>query len=146
MVLILPLSPPHGLLLCILSPSTSCLKQYNLMKPVKRGIKVWVLADSHNGYFQKFQVYTGKRWWKAPAILSCGSTCIQRAMDSLLQGMANVAAYMDDILVTGESEQERLQNLDSVYKGRNGCPEPSNSQNVLLQFLCQVTSCCSQNT
>ena len=86
------------------------------MKPVKRGIKVWVLADSHNGYFQKFQVYTGKRWWKAPAILSCGSTCIQRAMDSLLQGMANVAAYMDDILVTGESEQERLQNLDSVLQ------------------------------
>ena len=38
----------------------SCLKQYNPMKPVKRGIKVWVLADSHNGYFQKFQVYTGK--------------------------------------------------------------------------------------
>ena len=30
------------------------------MKPVKRGIKVWVLADRHKGYFQKFQVYTGK--------------------------------------------------------------------------------------
>ena len=38
----------------------SSLKQYNPMKPVKRGIKVWVLADSHNGYFKKFQVYTGK--------------------------------------------------------------------------------------
>ena len=30
------------------------------MKPVKRGIKVWVLGDSHNGYFHKFQIYTGK--------------------------------------------------------------------------------------
>ena len=38
----------------------SCLKRYNFMKPVKHGIKVWVLADSHNGYFQKFQVYTWK--------------------------------------------------------------------------------------
>ena len=38
----------------------SSLKQYSPMKPVKRGIKVWVLADSHNGYFKKFQVYTGK--------------------------------------------------------------------------------------
>ena len=38
----------------------SSLKQYNPIKPVKRGIKVWVLADSHNGYFKKFQVYTGK--------------------------------------------------------------------------------------
>ena len=39
----------------------SSLKQYMPMKPVKRGIKVWVLADSHNGYFSKFQVYTGKK-------------------------------------------------------------------------------------
>ena len=38
----------------------SSLKQYMPMKPVKRGIKVWVLADSHNGYFSKFEVYTGK--------------------------------------------------------------------------------------
>ena len=38
----------------------SSLKQYMPMKPVKRGIKVWVLADSSNGYFHKFQVYTGK--------------------------------------------------------------------------------------
>ena len=30
------------------------------MKPIKRGIKVWGLADSHNGYFHYFQVYTGK--------------------------------------------------------------------------------------
>ena len=27
------------------------LKQYMPMKPIKRGIKVWVLADSSNGYF-----------------------------------------------------------------------------------------------
>ena len=38
----------------------SSLKQYMPLKPVKRGIKVWVLADSHNGYFHRFQVYTGK--------------------------------------------------------------------------------------
>ena len=38
----------------------STLKQYMPMKPVKRGIKVWVLGDSQNGYFSSFQVYTGK--------------------------------------------------------------------------------------
>ena len=38
----------------------SSLKQYMPLKPIKRGIKVWVLADSHNGYFCKFDVYTGK--------------------------------------------------------------------------------------
>ena len=38
----------------------SLLKQYMSMKPVKLGINVWVLADSHYVYFSKFQVYTGK--------------------------------------------------------------------------------------
>ena len=38
----------------------SSLKQYLPMKPIKRGIKVWVLGDSSNGYFWNFQVYTGK--------------------------------------------------------------------------------------
>ena len=31
------------------------------MKPIKRGIKVWVLGDSTNGYFSRFQVYTGRQ-------------------------------------------------------------------------------------
>jgi len=35
----------------------SSLKQYMPLKPTKRGIKVWVLADSHNGYFSHFEVY-----------------------------------------------------------------------------------------
>ena len=38
----------------------STLKQYVPKKPIKRGIKVWVLADSDNGYFHNLQVYTGK--------------------------------------------------------------------------------------
>ena len=38
----------------------STLKQYMPMKPIKRGIKVWVRADSHNGYISDFCVYTGK--------------------------------------------------------------------------------------
>ena len=37
----------------------SSLKQYLPLKPVKRGIKVWVLADT-NGYFYNMQVYTGR--------------------------------------------------------------------------------------
>lgn len=35
-------------------------KQYMPMKPVKRGIKVWVLAHATNGYVCAMQVYTGK--------------------------------------------------------------------------------------
>ena len=39
----------------------SSLKQYMPMKPIKRGIKVWVLGDSTNGYFSRFDVYTGRQ-------------------------------------------------------------------------------------
>lgn len=38
----------------------SSLKQYTPMKPVKRGIKVWCLADGKTGYVQKFLDYIGK--------------------------------------------------------------------------------------
>ena len=38
----------------------SSLKQYMPKKPVKRGIKVWALADADNGYISTLEVYTGK--------------------------------------------------------------------------------------
>lgn len=37
----------------------SSLKQYMPKKPIKRGYKVWILANK-NGYCQKFDIYTGK--------------------------------------------------------------------------------------
>ena len=36
------------------------MKQYLPMKPIKRGIKVWVVAESNTGYFLDLQVYVGK--------------------------------------------------------------------------------------
>ena len=41
----------------------SSLKQYMPAKPVKRGIKVWCRADSHNGYMCEMQVYTWQVRW-----------------------------------------------------------------------------------
>ena len=37
----------------------SSMKQYLPLKPVKRGFKVWAMADSLNGYICDFNVYTG---------------------------------------------------------------------------------------
>ncbi|XP_016659397.1 piggyBac transposable element-derived protein 3-like [Acyrthosiphon pisum] len=37
----------------------STIKQYNPMKPIKRGYKLWCIADQ-NGYIMKFTVYQGK--------------------------------------------------------------------------------------
>ena len=38
----------------------SSLKQYMPAKPIKHGIKVWVLEDGSNGYFSRFEGYTGR--------------------------------------------------------------------------------------
>ena len=37
----------------------SSMKQYIPLKPVKRGFKVWAMADARNGYMYYFNVYTG---------------------------------------------------------------------------------------
>lgn len=39
----------------------SSMKQYLPMKPIKRGFKVWVLAEAKSGYISSFDVYTGKK-------------------------------------------------------------------------------------
>ena len=38
----------------------SSLKQFLPNKLIKHGMKVWMRADSHNGYVSEFQVYVGK--------------------------------------------------------------------------------------
>ena len=44
----------------ILFKGRSSLKQYNPMKPIKRGYKLWCLGDN-DGYIYKFEIYTGKK-------------------------------------------------------------------------------------
>lgn len=43
----------------ILFKGRSSIKQYNPMKPIKRGYKLWCLADQ-NGFISRFSVYQGK--------------------------------------------------------------------------------------
>ncbi|CAM4832794.1 unnamed protein product, partial [Rotaria magnacalcarata] len=38
----------------------SSIKQYQPLKPTKKGYKVWVLAESSTGYVYNFEIYTGK--------------------------------------------------------------------------------------
>ncbi|KAJ8890015.1 hypothetical protein PR048_009521 [Dryococelus australis] len=43
----------------VLFKGRSGLKQYNPMEPIKRGYKLWILADMKR-YTMKFQIYQGK--------------------------------------------------------------------------------------
>ena len=43
----------------ILVKGRSAIKQSNIMKPIKRGFKLWLLADM-DGYLYRCEVYQGK--------------------------------------------------------------------------------------
>ena len=45
----------------------------------------------------------------APAIF-------QKVMDQVLQGLPKVACYIDDILVTGHTNEEHVRNLEAVFR------------------------------
>jgi len=61
----------------------STLKQYVPLKPIKRGIKVWVRADSKNGYFCEFIVYTGKAADGITREFSLGEKVVLKLTESL---------------------------------------------------------------
>ena len=40
----------------------------------------------------------------------------QRAMDQLLQGLSGVQCVLDDMINTGKSDDEHLENLENVFQ------------------------------
>ena len=69
----------------------SSIKQYLPMKPVKRGFKVWVRADSLNGYICDLNVYTGKE--DAPQ-QNLGANVVRKLSEPLAGG--NYHLYFDN--------------------------------------------------
>ncbi len=59
------------------------MKQYLPLKPVKRGFKIWVRADSTNGYICDFSVYTGK---EESAEKDLGSKAVKKLAQPLAGG------------------------------------------------------------
>lgn len=69
--------------------------------------KQYVTINTHKGLFKYNRLAFGVA--SSPGIF-------QRTMDNLFQNLPHVAVYLDDILVTGSTEEEHLQNLDQVLK------------------------------
>ena len=88
----------------------SSLKQYLPMKPIKRGIKVWVRADSHNGYFSQFQVYTGRGTGIEPD-LGLGGTVVKQLTRPLVGKFHHV--FMDNFFSSAPLFMDLLD--DDIY-------------------------------
>ncbi|XP_062400896.1 uncharacterized protein K02A2.6-like [Sardina pilchardus] len=67
--------------------------------------KPYVTINTHKGLFQVNRLPFGVS--SSPAIF-------QRMMESLVAGIPNVAVYLDDILLTGQSDQDHLATLNEV--------------------------------
>ncbi|XP_039437177.1 piggyBac transposable element-derived protein 3-like [Culex pipiens pallens] len=70
-------------------------KQYNPMKPIKRGIKQWDRADSVTGYVYDMQVYFGKGEQKDPD-RTLGESVVLKSLSSIpKRELKNVSVCFD---------------------------------------------------
>ncbi|PIK36370.1 hypothetical protein BSL78_26804 [Apostichopus japonicus] len=67
--------------------------------------KQYVVINTHKGLFQ---------YNRLPFGISSAPGIFQRAIEGILQGIPNVVVYLDDILITGATEEEHLMILDEV--------------------------------
>ena len=78
-----------------------------LQVPLEEASQKYVTINTHKGLF----VYT-----RLPFGIASAPSIFQRVMENLLQGIPRVCVYLDDILVTGATEQEHLANLAQVLQ------------------------------
>ena len=79
------------------------------MKSVKRRFKVWVRAESHNGYISQFECYTGKKGNTAEVGL--GGKVVERLTQDLVG--ENYHIYMENFFSSVSLYKSLLR--DNIY-------------------------------
>ena len=100
----------------------STLKQYMPKKTIKRGFKVWVRADSHNGYICDVDVYTGKEDSVETAL---GSKVVKKLSQQLVGG--NYHLYFDNYFTSIPLLEDLLEDglyaCGTIRRDRKGVPD-----------------------
>ena len=73
--------------------------------PLEEDSRQYVPVNTHRGLY---------RFTRLPFEIASAPAIFQKAMDAILQGLPHVICYLDDILVTGTTDQEHLENLEEV--------------------------------
>lgn len=102
------------------------LKQYNPMKPIKRGYKLWCIADM-DGYIYNFEVYTGKNKsnLQTKSDLGLGGDVVMRMIKSF-EGR-NHRIYFDNFFSSVELLEvlkgKGIQAAATIRSNRKGLPQ-----------------------
>ena len=83
------------------------MSQAYLQLPLDEESKDLTTVNTQKGLF---------RYTRLPFGISSSPAIFQRTMDNVLQGLTNVVVYLDDILITGNTEEEHLDNLEKVLQ------------------------------
>ena len=78
-----------------------------LQLPLDEQSKEYLTVNTHKGLF---------RYNRLPFGITSAPAIFQRCMDTLLQGIPGVKCYIDDIIVTGRTQEEHLRNLEAVLQ------------------------------
>ena len=81
------------------------LSQAYQQLPLDDQSKQYVVINTHRGLF---------RYTRLPFGISSAPGIFQHVMECLLHDIPNVVVYIDDILVTGSTEEEHLKSLDQA--------------------------------
>lgn len=103
----------------------SGIRQYIKNKPTKCGIKLWVLADSSNGYTVDFNVYIGKAAGREVSTNGLGYDIVMKLIKPFLHQGYNLsfdhfytlAQLVKDLFVLG------VPSTGTVSENRKGFPE-----------------------
>ena len=82
------------------------LSQAYQQLPLDEESKQYVVINTHKGLF---------RYTRLPFGISSAPGIFQRVIESVLQGIPRVVAYLDDILVSGATQDKHLSTLEAVF-------------------------------
>ena len=79
-------------------------------------------ANQQSQYYVTLNTHKGiYRYLRVPHVVSSAPNIFKSIMAQILQGMDHVMCFLDDILITAESEQEHLNVLDEVLTRLEHC-------------------------
>ena len=109
------------------------MKQYMPMKPVKRGFKVWVMADALNGYFYAFDVYVGRRSDGRGAEVGLGEQVVLQLTERL-RGARYQVFFYNFFPTCSLLETLKRQHLYACWTTRsNRCGYPETLKTMYLE-------------